>query len=122
MKGRKIISLAAAFLLAVMTFISLPHMAAIARADSGDAAMQMGASALSKGANTTGAQVLAYGGQNWYVIAHDGSSAALLAKNNIGLTKYDPDTISNAYGTSTLKTKVDEIASGFTTLEKGAVK
>ncbi len=121
MKRKRIISLAAAVLLAAATLLGVPKASVTAYADSGDAAMSMGAGALAKNANSPEAQVLKYGGQSWYVIGHDGSSATLLAKENLGHTEYDPNTSSNAYGTSTLKTKVDAIASGFTSQEQAAV-
>lgn len=115
MKVKRLLSLTAAILL---IFTMLPQ---AVFADSGDPAMQMGASALSTGANTAGAQVLVYGGQNWYVIGYADGSATLLAKENNGYTKYDPITLSNAYGTSTLRTKVEDMAGAFSGAEQAAI-
>ena len=118
MKRKRILSITLALLLALTI---IPQTGMTALADSGDPALVSGGSALSKGANTNGAQILNYGGRPWYVISHADGSAWLLSKGNIGHTKYDPENYRNAYGTSTLKKKVEEVKNGFDSRELAAV-
>ena len=69
MKGRKILSLAAAFVLAAATFMAVPGSAVTAHADSGAAAIQMGGGAIAAG------DTVYYGsaGNQWRVLSLNGS-------------------------------------------------
>lgn len=122
MKVKRLLSLTAAILLALTM---LPQ---VVFADNTDPAVSEGSDVLETNVNSQNAQILHYGGKSWYVIGYDGTGAAsqagsmtLLAKENNGHTKYDPITLSNAYGTSQLKTKIEEVAGTFSAVEQGAV-
>ena len=49
-----------------------PQMSAPAYADDGDPAIMAGSDILAKSANKDGAQIVSFGGRDWYVIAYDG--------------------------------------------------
>ena len=122
MKVKRLLSLTAAILLALTM---LPQ---VVFADNTDPAVSEGSDVLETNVNSQNAQILHYGGKSWYVIGYDGTGAAsqagsmtLLAKENNGHTKYDPITLSNAYGTSQLKTKIEDVAGTFSAVEQGAV-
>ncbi len=62
--------------LAVAVMISFgPQLSALVYADEGDPEIALGTQPLAKGANTSNAQILWYGGRNWDVIAYDGKDA-----------------------------------------------
>ncbi len=115
MKGKKILALALVMLL-LTSLLPTTVLAA------GSAGIVQGTSVLSKGANTSDAATVYYGGKTWRVIAYDSGSITLLAAENFGHTKYDSSgNNSNAYGTSTLKTAIEDIAVGFSSGEVSAV-
>ena len=104
----------------VLALTIIPQTGMTAFADNGDPALVSGGSALSKGANSSGAQILKYGGKDWYVMDYKGKNVRLLAKENLGKTQYN-NTATNHYGKSVLKTKVEAIAGAFSSGEKGAI-
>ena len=115
MKEKKILALS----LAVLLLTALLPTAAFA---AGSPGLAQGTSVLSKGANTSGAATVYYGGKKWRVIDYDSGSITLLAAENFGHTKYDSSgNDSNAYGYSTLKTAIEAIAAGFSSGEQSAV-
>ena len=121
-KGRKVLSL----VLALMLLLTLMPVTALA---DGQPGMVQGTSALSVGANTANAATVHYGGQTWRVIGYDGAGAAaasgnmtLLAAENIGHAKYDPESpYSNVYSGSNLQIEVNDIAIGFSGQERASM-
>ena len=98
----------------------------------GSAAIQLGANALSKNANTANAPTV-YFGQNhenhpgaWRIVGYDGTGAAgaagnmtLLAAYNMGLSYFGASTV---YADSTLKEAIDTLAGKLTAEETAAVE
>ena len=74
MKVRKIhiTSVLLAALMSIAMLVTIPQTITQVRADEGDKALVLGTGALSKDANGEKAQILSYGGQDWYVIAYNG--------------------------------------------------
>ncbi|MBQ6735189.1 MAG: hypothetical protein IJR00_09825 [Lachnospiraceae bacterium] len=110
-----------------------------AQAAGGDAAIVMGtASVLGEtgdyNQDHTNTQIVRYGGQSWYVIGYDGNGVAqtansdtmtLISVGNLETeVQFNPDPSAagaNHYGGSTLKSKVDVLASTFSSGEQKAV-
>ena len=98
----------------------------------GSAAIQLGANALSKNANTANAPTV-YFGQNhenhpgaWRIVGYDGTGAAgaagnmtLLAAYNMGLSYFGAST---AYADSNLKEAIDTLAGKLTAEETAAIE
>ena len=61
-----------AALMSIAMLVTIPQTITQVRADEGDKALVLGTGALSKDANGEKAQILSYGGQDWYVIAYNG--------------------------------------------------
>ena len=89
-----------------------------------------GAGILATGANTSTAATVYYGGQSWRVIGYNGTGVAsssnsnavtLITAGNPLQSAFDSTWTSNAYASSTLKTRVEEIADGLSNAEKLAV-
>ena len=73
--GKKhILPILIAALMSIAMLITVPQLITQVRADEGDPALVLGTGALSKNANGEKAQILSYGGQDWYVIAYDGKN------------------------------------------------
>ncbi len=118
MKIRRVLS-AAIVLILMLTALPSPIRV---YADTNASAMNLLTNVLGDGCNTDSAATLYYGGKAWRVITYNHSSATLLASTNLDQTQFDESgNYSNEYANSTLKTKVDAIASGFTAREQGEV-
>ena len=116
MKKGRVVSLLLALLL-VSTFLPKTALAA-----DGGKSLSAGTSVLETDYNTANAATVYFGGHTWRVIDYGSGKATLLAAEFIGRTEYDNSgNSSNEYGVSTLRTKVEEIANGFSSGEKVAI-
>ena len=93
-------------------------------------AITEGAGILATNANTSTAATVYYGGQSWRVIGYNGTGVAsssnsnavtLITAGNPLQSAFDSTWTSNAYASSTLKTRVEEIANSLSDAEKLAV-
>ena len=114
-------------LLAICLVVGLMPTAAFA---AGTGAITEGTDILKTNANTSTAATVYYGGQSWRVIGYNGTGVAsssnsnavtLITAGNPLLSAFDSTWTSNAYASSTLKTRVEEIADGLSDAEKYAV-
>lgn len=71
---RSLLSILLAALMSIAMLVAAPQMITQVRADEGDPALVLSTGALAKDANGEKAQILSYGGQDWYVIAYDGKN------------------------------------------------
>lgn len=119
-----------ALLVIAVTVCFVPQMGKPVYATSGDPAMVLGTYALKKDANTKDAQVLWYGNTNWYVIAYgadeqglysDGA-ATMLAAGDFGYGEYAPRGSTNEYSSSTIRTKLKNSESKFSSGESEAIQ
>ena len=109
----------------------LPGMGTRVFAAGAGKAVGNGTTALSINVNTSGAQVVYYGGRPYYVIGYGASgvqtadssdiTATLLAKNNFELTRFNPGG-KNQYSGSLLQSKVDDIAAALSQLERASIQ
>ena len=94
------------------------------RAASGNNWLADRTSVLSTSAGGAGAQIVHYAGREWYVIAYDTTTCTLLQRDIIEYSRFDDSGNSNAYGSSTLNTAMNNIVSepnNFSVGERGAI-
>ena len=131
MKTRRIIS----FVLAFVFVAALTPFAVFSSSQTENPAINPGVRVLQSGVNTADAATVWYGDSAWRVIGYYmgnesagvaslGNTITLFASDNMDHTCFDDGSngCTNQYDGSTLKSKIDDIAAGFSPLERAAIK